>query len=236
MDSKQAALSCPLCTQKYLTEEPRTPCLLPTCFHTFCRECVTKCGQQAQPFECPTCREPCELAAADVRLNFAMFCVVEAKLIASGECRLVCQDCDEESDAVNHCTDCNLLLCQICSDHHDRSKRFRTHALVSVSEIRDKRLAAPKGKRFCEKHTQKELRLYCTTCEMLVCDDCCLITDHKSHDFNLLGEVAGEHRQLLRDEAQRLHAATQPLKEAIALITEETRILAENVQSAEARI
>eukprot|EP00961_Rhodomonas_salina_P103087 1386143-Rhodomonas_salina.1 len=102
--------------------------------------------------------------------------------------------------------------------------------------MKDERQAAPKGRRFCDKHKQKELRLYCKTCELLVCDDCCLIKDHKSHDFNLLDEVAGEHVQLLLDEAQKLDAATAPLKEAIAAITEEARMLAENAKSAEGRI
>eukprot|EP00961_Rhodomonas_salina_P211509 2855951-Rhodomonas_salina.1 len=94
--------------------------------------------------------------------------------------------------------------------------------------MKDKRQAAPKARRFCDKHRRKELRLYCKTCEQLVCDDCCLLKDHRTHDFNLLDEVAAEHMQLLRDEAQKLDAATRPLKEVIAAITEEDRTLGEN--------
>eukprot|EP00961_Rhodomonas_salina_P216597 2925828-Rhodomonas_salina.5 len=110
------------------------------------------------------------------------------------------------------------------------------HVLITVSEMNDKRQAALKGRRFCDKHRQKELCLYCKTCELLVCDGCCLIKDHKSYKFNLLTDVADEHVQLLRDEEQKLDAATLPLKEAITAIAEEGRMLGANRQSNKVRI
>jgi hypothetical protein len=44
-----------------------------------------------------------------------------------------CDECDHDV-ASHHCDDCQVWLCQECSDHHARIKRTKDHVLVSFEE------------------------------------------------------------------------------------------------------
>ena len=47
---------------------------------------------------------------------------------------------------------------------------------------------------YCPQHQNRELELYCETCEELICVQC-TIQQHNGHKYNLIGEVFEKHKQ-----------------------------------------
>ena len=47
---------------------------------------------------------------------------------------------------------------------------------------------------YCQQHQNRELELYCETCEELICFQC-TIQQHHDHKYNLIGEVFEKHKQ-----------------------------------------
>ena len=47
---------------------------------------------------------------------------------------------------------------------------------------------------YCQQHQNRELVLYCETCEELICFQC-TIQQHHTHKYNLIGEVFEKHKQ-----------------------------------------
>ena len=68
---------------------------------------------------------------------------------------------------------------------------FQTNQLL---EILDKHEKVKQDILYCPKHENRELELYCETCEELICFQC-TIQQHNGHKYNLIGEVFEKHKQ-----------------------------------------
>ena len=61
-------------------------------------------------------------------------------------------------------------------------------------EILDQHKKVKKDILYCQQHQNRELELYCETCEELICFQC-TIHQHIGHKYNLIGEVFEKHKQ-----------------------------------------
>ena len=68
---------------------------------------------------------------------------------------------------------------------------FQTNQFL---EILDQHEMVKKDILYCPKHQNRELELYCETCEELICFHC-TIKQHNGHEYNLIGEVFEKHKQ-----------------------------------------
>ena len=68
---------------------------------------------------------------------------------------------------------------------------FQTNKLL---EIWDKHEKVKKDILYCQQHQNRELELYCETCEELICFEC-TIQQHNGHKYSLIGEVFEKHKQ-----------------------------------------
>ena len=68
---------------------------------------------------------------------------------------------------------------------------FQTNQLL---EILDKHEKVKQDILYCQQHQNRELVLYCETCEELICFQC-TIQQHNGHKYNLIGEVFEKHKQ-----------------------------------------
>ena len=68
---------------------------------------------------------------------------------------------------------------------------FQTNQLL---EILDKHVKVKQDILYCQHHQNRELELYCETCEELICV-LCTIQQHHGHKYNLIGEVFEKHKQ-----------------------------------------
>ena len=68
---------------------------------------------------------------------------------------------------------------------------FQTNHLL---EILDQHEKVKQDILYCQQHQNRELELYCETCEELICFQC-TIQQHNGHKYNLIGEVFEKHKQ-----------------------------------------
>ena len=68
---------------------------------------------------------------------------------------------------------------------------FQTNQLL---EILDKHEKVKQDILYCQQHQNRELELYCETCEELICVQC-TIKQHNGHKYNLIGEVFEKHKK-----------------------------------------
>ena len=100
------------------------------------------------------------------------------------EDELKCDECSENESVVAYCMHCKSNLCQFCCENHKRSKRFHSHKIVSIIDQRLNKSVTIQSKAMalmCKEHN-RELLLFCETCEQLVCKHC-VAKEHNSHDY-----------------------------------------------------
>ena len=215
-----AQLECVICQDRY-----KTPKVLP-CLHSFCKECLDNhikytqsrssrqgpVGRTPPPvvIVCPTCRSSSDLPPGGVdgyNTNFTLSSIVavmdihdvmpeeEESVVVKNVTR--CQNGLDENPAVVHCLDCQCYLCHSCLELHKKVKATRNHKLVSLKEIKED-VRKLEQKRYCAEHEGEELKLYCRTCEEVICRDCTIVT-HKQHDYTFIKDVRDELVKKMND-------------------------------------
>ena len=81
------------------------------------------------------------------------------------------------------------------------------HLLDILSEHKK----AKEGALYCTDHQERELELYCESCEQLICLQC-TITEHNGHNYNLVKDVFQKHKL-------EIVALLAPAKEQLATIS-----------------
>jgi len=137
------------------------------CWHTFCRPCLVQWAQRLPwgQFTCPRCRTVCTVAVKALPTNFEMRNVVEAERVSTGQTKLVCSECTDD--------DASHYLCQDCLRSHKKTKlRVCKHpaaTLQTIEVFKQSKQDIQKQKRTCSGHNNKELDLYCITCQTPIC-------------------------------------------------------------------
>ena len=184
-------LTCPVCYQLY-----NNPKYLP-CHHSYCQACLEKMRVQSKIL-CPECRTEAvvpEGGVKDLPNNFFITRLVDDMILkrkAKGEAEAKCDECDDET-VVAYCPECNMFFCNPCHDSHKRSKRYRGHDIVPLTELQSQQDVPiqPKTQKvpLCQKH-DIDLLFYCETCEELICVYC-TVKDHAGHKHDTVKEIAG---------------------------------------------
>ena len=207
-------LTCPICYQLF-----NNPMYLP-CHHSYCEQCLEKMQVQNKII-CPECRNEATVPAGGVKdlpNNFFINRMVDELVLkrkVEGEEEVKCDECDEDEPVVAYCPDCNMFFCQICNELHKRSKRFRGHGIVPLTELRsnkDAQLQAKAKIPVCKDHNY-ELNHYCETCDKLVCLYC-TVKEHNGHNHDTVNNMATKHRNELKDVTAPVDEMIRDLYEA----------------------
>lgn len=105
-----------------------------------------------------------------------------------------CYECAEKNPAHSLCTRCNKWLCSTCAEQHRHSKGSGEHYL----QQRTGTDGGSGNPMYCPLHTQETLKLFCETCDSLICRHC-LVLEHKDHRFRRLEEALQNQRVLLEN-------------------------------------
>ena len=138
-----------------------------------------------------------------------------------------CEKCKKVSrPATSFCRDCGQFICARCSDIHADWEEFSSHEVVSMDQLKgdvSKHVPPKKVTHFCSKHKDQELRLYCETCEELICHDC-TIRLHQGHQYDLISDTFEGHKaditSSLEPVEKHMGIASDKLKQLDALCTE----------------
>ena len=102
-----------------------------------------------------------------------------------------CENEIDDNPATSKCLDCEFYLCKDCTALHTRQRVTKNHKLVSVAEIQKGKVKELSQKRYCLEHEREELKLYCRTCQKIICRDCTIVT-HKQHEYTFIKDVTEE--------------------------------------------
>ena len=187
-------LSCSVCLEEYCR-----PRVLP-CLHVFCEACLEKLvGTQ-----CPNCRKPAPLPEGGVSsLPSAfyiqhLFEVREALEKVRNPKKAQCDKCGE-GEVQGFCRDCGQFICQLCLDIHRKWKEFTSHEISSLNDVQEtasKMVTPKKTTVFCTSHPSEPIKIYCETCDELVCSDCA-IKAHRDHSYDFIPDVFPKHRDAI---------------------------------------
>ena len=211
-------IMCPVCQEFF-----QDPKILPN-FHYHCKWCVLQLAAREQPFPCPECRGDTLLPPTGTdgfptaffvnrfkSLHDGMEKVQEA--ISHGD--LMCELCHSDK-AMAFCRHCAQYICDFCRESHRRMKMFSGHTVVSIEELRRNAeenlpIIQPEPMR-CKQHL-KRLKIYCFTCNQLICRDC-VLKDHKDHDFEFTSKCAPQIKQALREKLGPLQSTQAHIQDA----------------------
>ena len=143
--------------------------------------------------------------------------------------KVQCEKCKKVSrPATSFCRDCGQFICARCSDIHADWEEFSSHEVVSIDQLKgdvSKHVPPKKATHFCSKHKDQELRLYCETCEELICHDC-TIRLHQGHQYDLISDTFEGHKAdinvSLEPVEKHMGIASDKLKQLDAHCTEIT--------------
>ena len=111
--------------------------------------------------------------------------------------KVQCEKCKKVSrPATSFCRNCGQFICAMCSEIHASWEDFSTHEVMSMDQLKGdvtKHVPPKKVTHFCLKHKDQELRLYCETCEELICHDC-TIRLHQGHQYDLISDTFEGHK------------------------------------------
>ena len=214
-------LACAICLG--CLKEPK---LLP-CLHTYCKACLEGLLRKSKnnQITCPQCRLNHPLPTGGVG-GFPADLVLENALdfytfkeSQANDTTLPCSMCTEDDPSIAHCSTCSRFLCDFCAKAHKRLVNFRDHKVVTLDQLSSDVVKSLERPRYCCHHPEETLKLYCNTCQALICRDCSIIA-HRDHRFNFARDVRSEVQLQLEQAVKRVTVKQQEFEAHLAFIKE----------------
>ena len=201
-----ARLECGICLDQY-----KDPKLL-SCFHVFCKECLEPLVLQEEGqsiIRCPNCRRATAVppqGVSGLQSDFHahhLFEIKDTLTKAKEPHKTQCEKC-EKSTATGFCRDCGKFVCEKCTELHQMWKDLATHQIVTMQDIQaDTATLIPPKKKvlYCPKHKDKKLKIYCESCNELICSNC-TIRLHQGHQYDIVSDTFQKHKQEIADQLE----------------------------------
>ncbi|KAK7096711.1 tripartite motif-containing protein 2-like [Littorina saxatilis] len=242
-------LSCGICLGQY-----RRPKVLP-CLHTFCQNCLASyVPPHSLAVTCPVCRQPSILpleGVAGLQTNFFVTNLMDV-VACGGSSGCTSSTCEvEDARAVSKCLDCDIFLCDLCTDLHcsmevgvERGEEeddevvgilSTPHTVVGVDQISGTTDSDETPHLVCPSHFGNSLQYYCTQCETAVCADCTDI-EHIGHaHISLRDAIEQQKCELLKLVAQ-VRDQAPVVEDSITLVTDVSKALEKRSHEVEQQI
>ncbi|XP_032238174.2 tripartite motif-containing protein 45 isoform X2 [Nematostella vectensis] len=222
-------VTCAICIEHFT--DPR---LLP-CLHTFCRHCLEDLAEHSGKGKlvCPLCKVEYEIAVADIpslKVNFPINNLISILSFLTSEDsdkKPVCEMCESGETSQGRCNDCAQFVCELCITGHKRMRPLQHHTIVSLEEVKSRRPLAMNVIYYCDKHKGKKLKLFCESCEEVICKDCTVV-DHKNHDYLFTSDVIAREKEEILGRAKKVSPKVTDIEQAIALVEKAQEALEEN--------
>ena len=234
----QDQVTCGICLEPY--KQPR----LLKCFHVFCEQCLQRLvggEEEGQSLPCPQCRQDTPLPVGGVpKLQGAfyihnLFDIQDTLKKVSSSDQLMCNTCAKR-EAVRFCRTCGFV-CGFCEEHHQYWPNLKTHEIIDLDTLTGDvtTLVPPLNKMlFCATHPSKKAKLYCETCDELICRDC-IIRVHRDHQYDLVPESFAKQEKVIVDSLKPVGEQIATLERAVesvdtrcaAVVEQKTAVVAE---------
>ena len=234
-------LNCAICLDPY-----KDPKLL-NCFHVFCTQCLQPLVQQSdqgQTVLCPNCRQLTTLPQNGVpglqgafRIHH-LFDIHDTlkKVVESPDSP--CDKC-KRGKTVKYCRTCGQFICNACVTAHETWTELSSHEVITIQQLTSdaQKLVPPKKQVLaCPKHPEKELDLFCDTCEELICRDC-IVRVHREHQYDLVDDAFPKHKKVIVDsvlpveqQLTSINTALESLNVCCSKITKQRQAVATDIE------
>ena len=121
-------------------------------------------------------------------------------------------------------------MCEACITVHKKWEEFAEHEIATLGQVEADvaQLVPPKKVAMkCSKHPSEELKIYCETCDELICRDCTIKT-HRDHQFDLVGDCFPKHRDSMVASLQPIKQQLDTVNQAVAEVDGRSTRIAEN--------
>ena len=213
-------VSCAVCLEDYT--EPKVL----ACLHVFCKKCLERLVVQDAANRivcCPNCRGTTRLpqdGVSQLQSAFYIHHLFEVRDIlqkVSSADKTTCDKCGE-GEAKAYCRDCGGFVCQECITVHKKWKKdFAGHEISSLEDIEKEVAALVPPKKVvmtCSKHPNEQLKLYCETCNELICRDCTVKAHCRpEHQYDLVNDCFQKHKDAILK-------SLQPTKRNLGIVSE----------------
>ena len=238
-------LQCNVCLE--ILKDPRT---LPCC-HSFCKDClegvVQTCrnaaphGQPIREIPCPNCRATFPLDpdkhVADMPRNHFICNLVKVTAVLDRGIGVPCSfDCNQ-SYSVARCVTCEKFLCRECLTGHNNFRGNNGHSVLTMEELsKPENRKKIKDKMYCNEHSDMILKVYCETCNQLICRDCMDFKHVKQegHSCFLVKDVVNNYKELLTSSNKTMEDAlteSNAFAQRLSLTAKQFDRDAENIKS-----
>ena len=210
-------LTCAICLCRY--DHPK---VLP-CLHSYCKGCLEKLAKKTQTrpktmkkckqqLTCPQCKEVHQIPPQGIdafKTYFTINNLIELLRVHEAttpkenaqHATILCESGVDESPAVAHCLTCSDHLCESCFELHKKQKVTRDHNVVMLKDLqqldRKTGVKSVRRKLLCDEHKGELLKLFCKTCEKVICRDCALVK-HREHKYVFIHESRHEAQKQLK--------------------------------------
>lgn len=225
-------LTCTICLETY----EDTPKLLP-CLHSFCQPCITRIADGKSQLLCPVCRRSVDLPSEGAKglpnnifiQDLQDFLLQQNRPLRSGSLSAVSSTHESGNNVFIHDLQ-NFLSEQpnrprVESERDVRQVTQRARAASAVNQppkinkhasgnvfqrvaLKIKLPFRSKNKRYCQYHTEKELKQYCHQCQQIVCKKCVRLEHseegHYVMDISVAADNSKRHLKSLVFQAQTL--------------------------------
>ena len=120
---------------------------------------------------------------------------------------IFCESGVDEKPAVAHCLTCSDHLCESCFELHKKQKLSRGHNVVMLKDLqqmdRKTGVKSIRRKLHCDEHKDELLKLFCKTCQKVICRDCALVK-HRQHEYVFVHEFRHETQKQLEVLVQKV--------------------------------
>ena len=211
-------LTCPICL------EPYTDPKLLQCFHVFCENCLKPLARQTpqgQVVECPNCRQPTSVPQNGIPglqgafLIHHLFDIQDILKKVSSPAKTKCDKCKKREPSC-YCRTCGFL-CDSCKKPHLEWKEFSSHEIISLDQLTgDVTNLVPPVKKVlqCSKHPDKQLDLFCETCEEMISRDC-IVRVHRDHQYDLVRDAFPKHKDVIATSLQPVEQQLASVNKAL---------------------
>ena len=203
--------------------------------------------QQGQvSVRCPTCRRatllPPPTTVADLQSAFHihhLFDIRDAFEKVKEPEKVQCAKCKKDArTATSYCRDCGEFICAACTDIHKQWDMFAKHEVVALCQFEKKAKQLDCLKKvplYCSLHEGKKLKLYCETCEELICTNC-TVKKHKDHQYDLVSDTFEQQKAEITASLEPVEMQLETINKAIGQIERQSKAVKANMEDVEDEI
>ena len=205
---------CPLCLQT--VNNPKT---LP-CIHSFCLGCLDKHANFARrqlqaTIKCPVCQTSFQIPEGhsfkNLPASYHLNRLVDVLALKDGGKQTQkCSSCDENNTASSYCFVCQIFLCTVCFEAHQRLKTTRGHRNVVMEKlnVQDVQELIHRPAMCSQQyHENQPLEFYCEECKDLICHKCSVVS-HNRHTMTDTQKAAQVQKMEMKDALEKVKAET----------------------------